>query len=40
VTACNNLLALAHAGLGDGRLYAGSWSQWCRDPQNPIVVEQ
>ncbi|MFN2106280.1 MAG: sulfurtransferase [Candidatus Promineifilaceae bacterium] len=40
VTACNNLLALAHAGLGDGRLYAGSWSQWCSDPQNPIVVEQ
>jgi thiosulfate/3-mercaptopyruvate sulfurtransferase len=39
VTACNNLLALAHAGLGDGRLYAGSWSQWCSDPENPIVVE-
>ena len=40
VTACNNLLALAHAGLGDGRLYAGSWSQWCGDPRNPIVVEE
>jgi thiosulfate/3-mercaptopyruvate sulfurtransferase len=30
VTACANLLALAHAGLGDGRLYVGSWSEWCR----------
>jgi thiosulfate/3-mercaptopyruvate sulfurtransferase len=29
VTACANLLALAHAGLGDGRLYVGSWSEWC-----------
>jgi thiosulfate/3-mercaptopyruvate sulfurtransferase len=29
VTACHNLLAQAHAGLGMGRLYAGSWSEWC-----------
>ncbi|WP_067495813.1 sulfurtransferase [Actinoplanes sp. TFC3] len=28
VTACHNLLALEHAGLGTGRLYPGSWSQW------------
>ncbi|MEZ4984588.1 MAG: sulfurtransferase [Saprospiraceae bacterium] len=28
VTACHNLLAYAHAGLGDARLYAGSWSEW------------
>ena len=28
VTACHNLLALEHAGLGVGRLYAGSWSQY------------
>jgi thiosulfate/3-mercaptopyruvate sulfurtransferase len=28
VTACHNLLALTHAGLGNGRLYAGSWSDW------------
>jgi thiosulfate/3-mercaptopyruvate sulfurtransferase len=32
VTACANLLALAYAGLGDGKLYVGSWSEWCRDP--------
>lgn len=40
VTACNNLLALVYAGLGDGRLYAGSWSQWSGDPQNPVAVEE
>lgn len=28
VTACHNLLALEHAGLGEGRLYPGSWSQY------------
>jgi len=28
VTACHDLLALEHAGLGRGRLYPGSWSQW------------
>lgn len=28
VTACHTLLALEHAGLGRGRLYAGSWSQY------------
>jgi thiosulfate/3-mercaptopyruvate sulfurtransferase len=28
VTACHNLLVLEHAGLGQGRLYPGSWSQW------------
>lgn len=28
VTACHNLIALEHAGLGVGRLYPGSWSQY------------
>jgi thiosulfate/3-mercaptopyruvate sulfurtransferase len=28
VTACTNLVLLEHLGLGGGRLYAGSWSQW------------
>jgi thiosulfate/3-mercaptopyruvate sulfurtransferase len=28
VTACHNLIALEHAGLGAGRLYPGSWSQY------------
>jgi thiosulfate/3-mercaptopyruvate sulfurtransferase len=36
VTACHNLLALEHAGLPGGRLYAGSWSEWIRDPARPI----
>ena len=37
VTACHNLLAMAHAGLGLGRLYAGSWSEWCADPARPVA---
>ncbi|MBJ7472455.1 MAG: sulfurtransferase [Solirubrobacteraceae bacterium] len=28
VTACHNLLVLEHLGLGSGRLYPGSWSQY------------
>nr|NLI51108.1 sulfurtransferase [Propionibacterium sp.] len=28
VNACHNLIALEHAGLGRGRLYPGSWSQY------------
>jgi thiosulfate/3-mercaptopyruvate sulfurtransferase len=32
VTACHNLLAMEQAGLGRGRLFPGSWSQWSRDP--------
>jgi thiosulfate/3-mercaptopyruvate sulfurtransferase len=35
VTACHNLLAAAHAGLGDGLLYPGSWSEWSDDPSRP-----
>jgi len=29
VTACVNLLSMHLAGLPQGRLYAGSWSDWC-----------
>lgn len=36
VTACHLLLALEHADLGGGRLYAGSWSEWIRDPARPV----
>ncbi|MEZ2388373.1 sulfurtransferase [bacterium RCC_150] len=33
VTACHNLLALEHAGLGRGRLYPGGWSEYAADPR-------
>jgi len=38
VTACHNLVALRAAGLPGGRLYAGSWSEWIRDPPRPVVL--
>lgn len=37
VTACHNLLAMEHAGLPGSRLYAGSWSEWIRDPARPVA---
>ncbi|MFO1220381.1 MAG: sulfurtransferase [Burkholderiaceae bacterium] len=37
VTACHNLLAMAHAGLGTSVLYPGSWSEWCADPARPVA---
>ena len=37
VTACHHLLALAHAGMPGARLYAGSWSEWCRDTARPVA---
>jgi thiosulfate/3-mercaptopyruvate sulfurtransferase len=38
VTACHNLLAMEIAGLPGGRLYAGSWSEWIRDPGRPVAL--
>lgn len=38
VSACHNLLAMAHAGLDGGRLYPGSWSEWSADPARPVAV--
>ncbi|NEQ20843.1 MAG: sulfurtransferase, partial [Microcoleus sp. SIO2G3] len=29
VTACVNLFSLELAGIHTGKLYAGSWSDWC-----------
>ncbi len=38
VTAAHDILALAHAGLGEARLYAGSWSEWITDPRRPVAT--
>lgn len=38
VSACHNLLALAVAGLPLGPLYAGSWSEWCADPDRAVAL--
>ena len=37
VTACHNLLSLEVAGFHGAKLYAGSWSEWIRDPRRPIA---
>jgi len=37
VTACHNLLAMAHAGLPGSRLYPGSWSEWSSDTSRPVA---
>lgn len=40
VTACHNLLALEIAELRGAKLYAGSWSEWIRDPARPVARDQ
>jgi thiosulfate/3-mercaptopyruvate sulfurtransferase len=37
VTACHLLLAMEHAGMTGAKLYAGSWSEWIRDPTRPVT---
>jgi thiosulfate/3-mercaptopyruvate sulfurtransferase len=37
VTSALNLVALLHAGFGEGRLYLGSWSEWITDPDRPVA---
>jgi len=39
VTACQALLSLEVSGRSGGRLYAGSWSEWIRDPARPVARE-
>jgi thiosulfate/3-mercaptopyruvate sulfurtransferase len=36
VTACHNLLAMELAGLGQGRLFPGSWSQYSQAVDRPV----
>ncbi|WP_163559097.1 sulfurtransferase [Halomonas sp. NO4] len=38
VTACHTILAYAVAGRPLPRLYAGSWSEWIRDPARPVAT--
>ncbi|MGH8176293.1 MAG: sulfurtransferase [Steroidobacter sp.] len=38
VTACHLLLALELAGKSGAKLYAGSWSEWIRDPSRPVAT--
>jgi thiosulfate/3-mercaptopyruvate sulfurtransferase len=38
VTSAHDLLAMRVAGLPDGRLYVGSWSEWVADPDRPVAT--
>lgn len=38
VTACQNALALCHAGMPEPILYPGSWSEWIIDSDRPIAT--
>lgn len=38
VTACHGIFALERAGLPGAALYAGSWSEWIRDPRRPVAT--
>lgn len=38
VTSCHHILAMEIAGLPGARLYVGSWSEWIRDPNHPVVT--
>ncbi|MDH5643613.1 MAG: rhodanese-like domain-containing protein, partial [Gemmatimonadota bacterium] len=37
VTAAHNILAFVHSGLGEPRLYPGSWSEWIADSDRPVA---
>jgi thiosulfate/3-mercaptopyruvate sulfurtransferase len=37
VTSCFHIAALKAIGVTGAKLYAGSWSEWIRDPQHPIT---
>ncbi len=37
VSAAMNVLAMELAGLPGAKLYPGSWSEWCSDPNRPVA---
>lgn len=37
VTACHNIFAAELAGLGENKLYVGSWSEWIQDSARPVA---
>lgn len=37
VTSCHLLLAMEYAGYPGAKLYAGSWSEWIRDPKRSVA---
>lgn len=38
VTAAQNVLGMAIAGLDGSRMYVGSWSEWITDPHRPVEL--
>ena len=38
VTAAHDAYAMALAGLGNSKVYAGSWSEWITDPSRPVAT--
>lgn len=39
VTSCHHLAAMVYAGFPQPKLYAGSWSEWIRNPRHPIAIQ-
>jgi thiosulfate/3-mercaptopyruvate sulfurtransferase len=40
ITAIHSYLALLQAGLGEVKVYAGSWSKWIADRKRPVATEK
>jgi thiosulfate/3-mercaptopyruvate sulfurtransferase len=40
VTATHNALAMLYAGVGEARVYPGSWSEWITDPERPVATDK
>lgn len=38
VSACADLIAMEHAGVGTARLFVASWSGWSADPERPTEL--